>query len=399
MDFVKCFPTFSIILYENPTEGAMDGLIFAVDDNPTNLQIIRVILKNAGHRVETFSTGETFTEALKERVPDLILMDIIMPDINGFDLCARVKQLPGLKEIPILFISALDDHENRVKGLQTGAVDYISKPFNKDELLARVHTHLELLHLTRQLQAKIDENESLVRIMSHDLSNYLQVNLSIIELLFFTGMTDGKLTRFLETMHDMSIKMKELIDNIRNLIAIESGKRNIELQPVSLVEAIGNAGLVFQEKLRAKRLSLLVEPDPIPPDCSVMAEPITFQNTVINNLISNAIKFSYPENAIIIKLRRVGSLYEIRVIDHGAGMPPEVLTSLFDSRKKTSMRGTSGEEGTGFGMPLVKRFVERCGGTINVESKYFEVDREQHGTVVVLTLHAGISPEKQTERT
>lgn len=135
----------------------VDADILVVDDIPANLRVVTQILTVAGYRVAIATTGERALKQLQQHVPNLILLDIKMPGINGFETCQRIKDNPALCHIPIIFLTALSDMESILKGFELGAVDYISKPFRESELLARVRTHLELQAMTHQLEQKVTE--------------------------------------------------------------------------------------------------------------------------------------------------------------------------------------------------------------------------------------------------
>jgi diguanylate cyclase (GGDEF)-like protein len=134
------------------TDSLFNGVILIVDDNPTNLSVLSIALKAAGYKIRVAMDGESAIEQVKEDAPELILLDVQMPGIDGFETCLRLKADQATQDIPIIFITASTDLDNKVKGLSVGAVDYITKPFQQKEVLARVRVHLELRYLTRKVQ-------------------------------------------------------------------------------------------------------------------------------------------------------------------------------------------------------------------------------------------------------
>jgi signal transduction histidine kinase len=142
-------------------ETAKQDLILIVDDNPTNIKVLFSFLKESGFKVLVAKDGESTLEKLKEITPDLILLDVMMPGIDGFETCRRIKESPQTQEIPVIFMTALSDTVDKVKGLKIGAVDYITKPFQQDEVLARMNIHLQLQNLTRKFKIQNEQLKSL----------------------------------------------------------------------------------------------------------------------------------------------------------------------------------------------------------------------------------------------
>lgn len=240
---------------------------------------------------------------------------------------------------------------------------------------------------TAELRAQIAENRSLVRILCHDLNNTLSVvQLTTAQALRHPERPADGMMELWKRVQRASQKETELLSHVRQMIAIESGKTRLKLQPVSLRETIETARFLFQERLTAKNLRL---EDNVADGIRVLAEPVTLSHSVLNNLVSNAIKFSDPGGVIAIEASRQGDRVELVVRDQGIGVPPDLLPHLFSPDHKTNRAGTSGEVGTGFGMPLVKTCLTAFGATIRVES----VCRDAHpgrpsGTSMILSFQS-----------
>lgn len=226
----------------------------------------------------------------------------------------------------------------------------------------------ELADKNMKLEAAVIENQQLVRVLCHDLNN----TLSVVQLTssravkIFDQLTPTQQLDFWKRVQRAALKERDLISYVRELTALESGKKNIQLTPVTLLDVIESSKFVFHEKLLEKELALI---EHIPSQVKVMAEVVSLTHSVINNLISNAIKFSPRGKKIEVIGSPLGeNKYQLLVKDEGIGIPKESLSDLFSMNKKTSRVGTEGESGTGFGMPLVLTTMHAYGGSIEVDS-------------------------------
>lgn len=246
----------------------------------------------------------------------------------------------------------------------------------------------QITEQNQKLEKAVSENRSLLRILCHDLNNTVSVNLLTAEKALkeikMHGMTSNSNW---ERIHSAAVQEHKLISLVRKLSAMEADNKHQELFPVRLRETLNLAQFLFQSRLDEKLLTLV---ETMPEDLSVMAEPVTFSHSVINNLISNAIKFSNTGGKIYIDVKKKSEKkVQITIRDQGIGIPQSLLTHLFTHDMKTTRPGTQGEEGTGFGMSLVKTCLEAYGGSIQIES----VCAEDHphsqgptGTTITLEL-------------
>ena len=355
--------------------------ILVVDDTETNIDIL-VDFLGKYYTVSVAMDGETALREATRYPPDLILLDIMMPGMDGFEVCKQLKMNPELKEIPVIFLTAMAQHEDIVKGLELGAMDYVTKPFHKDELLLRVKTHLELKLSRETILRQNSENKELVHVLCHDLTNPI-------------GFIDGIL-QLSETKPDIFTQKKDLIqiavqnslnviELVRKIRAVEDHKINLELSMVNLKQAISESITMLHEKLEKKDIKPVIN---IEENITVYVEKTSFFSSVLNNIFTNAIKFSYPNSDIAIEACQTGQLVNINIKDTGMGMPESLLNDIFDVSKTTSREGTGGETGTGFGMPLIKKFITAYGGKIEIFSKEKTDHSSDHGTRVSLVLNA-----------
>lgn len=351
-------------------------LILIVDDNPNNLNVLGNILQREECDIAVATDGPQALACVKEERPDLILLDVMMPGLDGFEVCRRLKADPATAGIPIIFLTARTESEDVVSGFKAGAVDYVTKPFNSAELLARVRTQLELLRSRRALEETGRARQELLHVLCHDLANPLNAVRGLLEL----AEDAPFLMEARAPMLEAAMNGLAIIDMVRAMQAMED--RPLPLRPVNLLAALNQSAAMVRLPLEKKKLRLELR---VEGSLAVMAEKISLVNSVLNNLLTNAIKFSDPGGKIEVTAAAEDLKVTLRLRDHGIGMPPEILRDLFDLHKPTSRPGTAGESGTGFGMPLVKRFMEAYGGAIAVAAREAAQAPADHGTEVTLS--------------
>jgi len=240
---------------------------------------------------------------------------------------------------------------------------------------------------TTELNVSNIEKTNLIRTLSHDISNPLAIIKGRSELALKNGPQKNQFReKDWQKVKRAADAMGCIITLVRELDAAASGKTDLSLRPVPIGEAFTNSEFIFEQKLKAKDLALVFTGRPELLDAEILAEPVSFSNQVINNLISNAIKFSYPGSKILFHVQEEDKILSISIHDTGPGIPPDIMENIFDPNYKTSRPGTSGEAGTGFGMLLVKNYVEKFGGTLEVDARWIEDNPEAHGTCITLRL-------------
>ena len=369
---------------ENNNEpGQVLPRILVVDDIQENLQIVgETLSRHLDCDLAFAMDGRQVLDVVKEYPPDIILLDIMMPGITGLEVCTQLKANEQAADIPILFLTAKSEDEDIIRGFQAGAVDYIAKPFNPYELVARVRTHLRLRQAGVTIARQNDTLRQLLHILCHDLATPVGNVYSLLTL-----MEDGDDWRpLMPHLTQEAANAMDLINLVRQMRALEEGKMRLTISPVNLSEAFQSAAQSVASKLQKKAVTLSVRVDPT---LSALAEPVALSNSVLCNLLTNAIKFSSPGDTILLEASQQDShSIRIQVQDTGIGMPSELLASLFDPAATTSRPGTSDETGTGFGMILVKQFVEAFCGSMDVLSREQTPTTQDHGTTISIHLQA-----------
>jgi len=355
------------------THDNQEITILLVDDTPTNLELIISYLKQEGYKTAVAKNGKTALMRAEYLIPDLILLDIQMPEIDGFETCQKLKENQTTSDIPVIFMSALTETVDKLKGFQVGGVDYITKPVNCDELLARVNTHVTIRLLQKELIKKnadlINLNElknKYLGMAAHDLRNPLNGIQGLSLLLTDDEVIDEKEKKTLmRQIHKSSCDMLKLVDDLLNISSIESGGFELDQQSTPL-------DLIVQERIElitivAKTKNIIIESnlDSVP---NIQMD-INRMSQVIDNLLSNAIKFSNSGTKIFVHVSQKNDRVLLSIKDQGQGIPSEEIGLLFNAFRKLSIRPTDGEVSTGLGMWIVKNIIDAHSGKISVESE------------------------------
>ncbi len=358
------------------TAETKKATILIVDDKPMNLTILINHLQESNYRIMAARSGEKAMEQLKYAHPDLILLDIMMPPgIDGFETCRRIKANESTKDIPIVFMSALTDTVDKVKGFKVGAVDYITKPFQQEEVLARVKTHLTIHKLRKKLE---DQNEQLIRlnsskdlffsIIAHDLRGPFTGLLGISKILVKSINDLGPAERHeLAVNFNLSIERTyKFLENLLDWAKLQRGEMKYQPASFSLNELIMSNIDLLTENAKQKGIKISYSTDS---DIFVYADQ-NMIDTIIRNLVSNAIKFTKHGGGIDISAT-VNDIVEIAISDNGVGISDERMDKLFriDIDRNIRTQGTSGELGTGLGLILCKELVKKNGGKIWASSE------------------------------
>lgn len=356
----------------NPSEKK--ELILIVDDEPLNLQVLGSFLKQKGYATAAAQSGQQAIDFIEKKTPDIILLDVMMPDMDGFETARRLKTNPLAREIPILFITALTDTESILKGFESGGSDYVNKPIVQEEVLARIQVQLENRRLIKKLsQANQDLQElnllknEFLGMAAHDLRNPLGSILGFTDLIIEEdfGAVSEEQAEILERVYQAGQRMLNLINNLLDVSVIESGKLNLNVNRGSLKQILMER--ITLTELHAAKKSIYLESIWETDQESDFDEERMVQ--VIDNLLGNAVKFSPKETTIQIGLATVENRIQFWVRDQGPGISPEDQQKLFGKFQQLTAKATAGEKGTGLGLAIGKKIVTAHNGSIVVDSK------------------------------
>ena len=350
-----------------------DYKILIVDDVMSNVLLLKILLTNEKFQVCTANCGNACIEQARNEHPDLILLDVMMPDINGFDTAVIMKKDDELKDIPIIFLTALNTPQDLVKGFQVGASDFLTKPFNKEELIMRVMQQISLVAAKRiiqkqnkELKATLNNRDKMYSVIAHDLRSPMASIRMVLNLVVQSTSADTvgpELYTLLDQANRESEEVHDLLDNLLKWTKSQTGRLNVVLQDLDLNDIIPGVVEIFEMIAQTKHITLDLQKTEAP--LKVHADNDMLK-TVLRNFMSNAIKFS-PENSTIqILMANEGEFARVSVKDQGVGIAADRLDTIFHKGETTY--GTGGEEGSGLGLQLCQDFARKNGGDCYVES-------------------------------
>lgn len=386
----------------DPMTTPFPSTVLIVDDTPANVRVLAEYLDGHGFTVTVAQDGEEGLERAHYSRPDLILLDAMMPGWDGFETCRRLKADPVTSGIPVIFMTALSDIGDKVRAYEAGGIDYITKPFHAEEVLARVNTHLSLRSMQCQLQAQnlqlqreIQERqraeqvlaersrelarsnaelERMAYVASHDLQEPLRMVASYVQLLErrYTGQLDADAHEFIGYAVDGAKRMQALIDDLLAISRVDTKAR--PMQAVNLNDVLATA-------LRSLRIAIeesgaRIDAAQLPAvrgDAAQLAQ-------LFQNLLANAFKFCREAPRVAITAEQDGAMWRISVRDNGIGIAPEYRARVFGMFQR--LHGVRAYPGTGIGLAICQKIVERHGGAIHAEGA------QDGGSVFVFTLPA-----------
>lgn len=391
----------------NQIEGetkANNASVLIVDDTIYNIQLLSLMLNKQGYRVEKATSGTEALESANRLLPDIILLDIRMPDIDGYEVCKRLKANPVTKDIPVIFISSIEESTDKVEAFSVGGVDYISKPFQLIEVLARIETHLRLCLLQKKLQEQNEQLQSSALVLSRSLEQERKLSqmksdfISVVSHEFRTPLTTiqsaSELLEYyewtkeeqVEQLHQIQSEVKHMTDLMEDVLFLSranANKAKLNITKFDLADFCKRL-LVQMKKTFAENYTLHSFLHILPNEIAIQnfhienELPIVSVNMdekllrqIITNLITNAIKYSHQNTTIEFKVTvdfRVSSPNVSFVIsDRGIGIPEEDLEHLFSAFHRGKNVGIL--PGTGLGLSIVKNCIDIHNGTIAVNSK------------------------------
>jgi signal transduction histidine kinase len=419
---------------ENQKRGTPgDGMrVLIAEDSALQAALLRKLFEGAGYQAVVARDGrEALSKLYEGELPAVVISDIDMPEMDGYELCRAIKQQARSRHIPVILLTHLRDPRNVIVGLQAGADNYVTKPYDGERLLERVESlrrspalyrdngperplevsmagetfsieagrgqilnlllstfesavwqnrllrqtndqlqvmHREMAEKNEQLRQSMETQNRFVGMAAHDMRNPLSVMLGYSHLLVdeMVGPLHGDQLKFVSSILAATESLLQLVNDMLEISAIEAGNLRLELVETDLGAVVRHAVEMNGFLARNKGIAMQVETDPLPP---MRIDPGKMDQ-VLNNLLSNAAKFSHCGTSVMVELRRKedGSV-RLSVTDQGQGIPLHEQADLFQPFQRTSVQGTAGERSTGLGLAIVKRIVEGHGATITVQSQ------------------------------
>ena len=384
---------------DRPQIDLTGAKVLLVDDTPANLKLLRQALEPEGYSILIASSGETALKIACNGQPDLILLDVQMPGLDGFETCRCLKENPATQDIPVIFVTARAETESVVEGFRAGGIDYIVKPFQSEEVLARVRTHLQIDHLARQLEASnralsaanqkvretTERKSRFLASMSHELRTPMNAIMGFTDLVLRRSgdaLPETQRNNLMKVMLS-SERLLNLINDILDLSRIEAGRLDIKPSTFVVRELIASC---------CDTLNPLVKPGvtlrhEVSDEVGEAHTDGSRLQQILTNLLSNALKFTEqgevrvhvsrfpssndsPDRSTPLSAVSLGGdgLLEVSVSDTGIGIPAEALDYIFEEFRQVAGSPMQ-HKGTGLGLAITKKLTELLGGTIGVESE------------------------------
>ncbi|MBF0331021.1 MAG: response regulator [Candidatus Omnitrophica bacterium] len=383
------------------TSEVIQGDILVVDDSLANLELLMAVLMDGGHQVFTANSGSRALDAIKTRLPDLILLDIGMPDIDGYEVCRRLKADPAVKNIPVIFLSAFGDIKDKQKGFEVGGVDYVTKPFIPDEVLFRVQAHIKLNRMRVQLQQQTVElmsskgqlERSIVELKSshkalvqseklaslgrliaeiaHEVNNPLMIISGNAQLCLMTEEVTGEVKNTLDIVVDECKRAKGILNRVLRFARPSKGEIK-QVNPQLSIEAV--VGILEKQFILNNNIHIVRHYTSEP--CFINVDEPQVQE-VFMNLLNNAKEAMLDGGTITITTFIEGKLLNISFADTGSGMTEDVMQKMFEPFFTTK------ENGGGIGLGICYAIIKDHNGELKFESAVGK------GTVATIVLPVG----------
>jgi len=369
----------------SPSADARKGNILVVDDTPASLKFLAGMLKDAGYRVRPVPSGSLALQAAAAEPPDLVLLDISMPDMDGYEVCGHLKGNDALKHVPVLFISSLVETTDKVRAFQTGGLDFVTKPFQFEEVRARVETHLTLHRLQLELERKYDQlselerlRDNLTHMMVHDLRAPLTAIAGYLQLLQLKEhLLNEEQRRYVDCAAKGTTNLVEMISTLLDVNRLESGEMPMHKTTCDLFTVASQA----MKSLEGLTIGRNVGLEPGDEPALAFCDPGIMQR-VISNLVGNALKFTPQSGSVKVVILPQGEKLRVEVRDTGYGIAEEYLERVFDKFAQVEARRCHKSYSSGLGLTFCKLATAAHGGTIGVSSEigkgstfWFELNR------------------------
>jgi two-component system sensor histidine kinase/response regulator len=370
------------------SEELTESLVFIVDDDATHLHLLQHILQDSGHQTRTFSDGPSALRELQNGVPDLILLDVEMPGMNGYEVCQRIKSNHATAQVPVIFISVLDDSNSKLKAFQYGAVDYIPKPFQLEEVTARAGTHLKLRAYQKQLETNLRKlrqteelRDNLTSMLVHDLRSPLTGLAASLDLLGLHALANwnAKDRAITQLAKQTAVNLLDMVTSLLDISRFEAGMMPLNKTRADLRKIAEEAAASVHLLAGARSLK-----KDFPGTSHTMECDPDIVRRVITNLLANAYKFTPDGSEVTVRIKQAEGECRLEVVDEGPGIPEDYQKRIFEKFGQVQSRRNF--QSTGLGLAFCKLAIEAHGGRIGV------VSQPEQGSTFWFSLPARVDP-------
>jgi len=343
-----------------------DKYLLIIDDNLKNLQVTATMLRDEGYLISLAQSGKDALTLLDQLIPDLILLDIMMPEMDGFEFCRIIKKNEKLKEIPVIFLTARTQTEDLAEGFNAGGVDYITKPFNREELLIRVRNHIELAASRKKIMEVNLSRDKLYSVIAHDIKSPFSNIIMMINAIASGHLNpaDDDFREIMATLEKTAVETNTLLNNLLEFtrVQISASLLNPKQLPVNTV--MQEAIMLLKSNADRKNITITSE---VHDDITGYFDEITI-GAVFRNIISNAVKFTHEDGSINISAETDTDYVLVKFRDSGVGISEDVFRRIFINNENYTSLGTGREKGSGLGHHLIKDFINRNNGKLEIKS-------------------------------
>jgi len=337
----------------------MKKQILIVEDENDCAELLNYHLKKENYQTVVVHNGKDAIDAVQRQTPDLILLDVMMPELSGWEVCRILRESSKGKFLPIIMITALSDEDARLKGLSLGADDYITKPYSIKELLLKVRKHVDREQIFKQLKVREQEQDTALRYMVHELKN----SLNVIGGFSSVALKKGDPNKYLKTINIAASHADSLLNDVSLLSRLEAGREHLSLGPVNIDPLVEEAADLFDEAAKRNNIEIVI----LKKTTSLVRGNETAIRQIFINLIANAVKYNRKGGKVWISCHDTSASVDISIEDEGNGISGEDLGRIFEKYYRT-VEGKS-QKGAGLGLYIVKYLAEAMGGKVIVDSQ------------------------------
>jgi len=337
----------------------MNEQVLIVEDEQDVAELLRYNLEKEKYRTIVALSGEEAIEAVRRQMPDFVLLDIMLPGLDGWEVCRIVRESANGKSVPIIILTALSSEEARIQGLTLGADDYVSKPFSIRELLLKIRKLIDRQQTLKMIMSKAQERDTSLRYLIHELKN----SMNVIGGFSALALRKEESRDYLRTINAAAIHAESLLDNASLLSRIENQQGLLPVGPVDIGAMVEEAAAVFHDTAKNRQIEIIVENT----KTSLVMGNSTAVKQVLLNLLSNAVKYNRHGGKVWVTMEEMNDGTDISIADEGFGMPSDTVAKIFDKFYRAD--GTESIKGAGLGLYIVKLLIEAMGGKVDVKSK------------------------------
>lgn len=340
--------------------------VLLVDDTAANLDVLSKTLVSENYEIALASNGQQALKTAEHFQPDLIMLDIMMPDMDGYETFEKLKAMEKTHDIPIIFITAKSALGDIIKGFELGCVDYIVKPFQQTEVCARVRTHLQLQAAKKSLIQLNQQKNRLLGIAAHDIRGPLSGILANLELVHDPDLvlSENKQSECINTAYSTANQLLTLVNDLLDASVIETGELRLQKSFENITQLLEQRLNLYSLQAQIKQIRIKSELQNVP-DIRIDKNRII---QVIDNLINNAIKFTPSKKTITVCLNNDDKFVKITVIDQGAGFSKSEQEYIFSDSSKLDHKPTAGEKSTCLGLAIAKKIITMHKGELTLNS-------------------------------